>query len=69
VNTYFSLVLSSMPKVKQRRGYRRPPGDAMMSRSRDDAASEIETASVDGTRDMSTSFAREAGLLMIRMSR
>jgi len=57
VNTYFSLVLSSMPK--QRRGYRRPPGDAMMARSRDDAASEIETASVDGARDMSTSFARE----------
>ena len=31
----------------------------MMARSRDDAASEIETASVDGNRDMSTSFARE----------
>ena len=59
VNTYFSLVLSSMPKAKQRRSYRRPPGAAMMARSRDDAASEIETASVDGARDMSTSFARE----------
>ena len=31
----------------------------MMARSRDDAASEIETASVDSARDMSTSFARE----------
>jgi hypothetical protein len=31
----------------------------MMARSRDDAASEIETASIDGDRNMSTSFARE----------
>ena len=38
---------------------RRPPGAAMMARSRDDAASEIETASIDGDRNMSTSFARE----------
>ena len=30
-----------------------------MARSRDDAASEIEIASVDGASDMSTSFARE----------
>ena len=56
-NIYFLLVLSSMPK--KRSGYRRPPGAAAMARSRDDAASEIETASVDGARDMSTSFARE----------
>jgi hypothetical protein len=62
VNTYFSLVLSSMPKAKQQRGYRRPPGAAMMARSCDDAANEIETASVDGTHDMSTSFAREGDL-------
>ncbi len=33
-----------------------------MARSRDDAASEIETASVDGARDMSTSFAREGSV-------
>jgi hypothetical protein len=44
---------------KKRSGYRRPHGAAAMARSRDDAASEIETASVDGARDMSTSFARE----------
>ena len=56
-NIYFLLVLSSMPK--KRSGYRRPHGAATMARSRDDAASEIETASVDGARDMSTSFARE----------
>ena len=49
-----------MPNSKRRGGFRRrPPGDAMMARSRDDAASEIETASVDVARDMSTSFARE----------
>ena len=49
-----------MPKSKRRGGYsHRPPVAAMMARSRDDAASEIETASVDGARDMSTSFARE----------
>ena len=34
VNTYFSLVLSSMPKAKQRRSYRRPPGAAMMDTAR-----------------------------------
>jgi len=34
VNTYFSLVLSSMPKAKQRRGYRRSPGAAMMDTAR-----------------------------------
>ena len=44
VNIYFLLVLSSMPK--KRSGYRRPHGAAAMARSRDDAASEIETASV-----------------------
>jgi hypothetical protein len=34
-----------MPKSKRRGGFsRRPPGAAMMARSRDDAASEIETA-------------------------
>jgi len=58
-NVYFSLVLSSMPRAKKRSGYRRPPGAAELARSRDDAASEIEHASVDGARDMSTSFARE----------
>ena len=58
-NIYFLLVLSSMPRAKKRSGYRRPPGAAEMARSRDDAASEIEHASVDGARDMSTSFARE----------
>ncbi len=63
VNTYSSLALSSMPGNRQWRNSRRvetPPRDAaMMARSRDDAASEIETASVDCARDMSTSFARE----------
>ena len=58
-NIYFSLVLSSMPRAKKRSGYRRPPGAAEMARSRDDAASEIEHASVDRARGMSTSFARE----------
>jgi len=53
-----------MPGNRQRRNSRRvetrpPRGSAMMARSRDDAASEIETALVDGARDMSTSFARE----------
>ncbi len=59
VNTYFSLVLTSMPGKQRRAGrsHHRPPGSAMMACPRDDEASEI--ASVDGTRDMSTSFARE----------
>jgi hypothetical protein len=49
-----------MPNSKRRGGFRRRPlGVAMMARSRDDAASEIETASIDGDRNMSTSFARE----------
>ena len=48
-------VLSSMPK--KRRSSRHPRGSAMMALPRDDAAS--ETASVDGDRDISTSFARE----------
>jgi hypothetical protein len=64
VNTYFSLVLSSMPGHKKRgqRTYHGPrPGTAVV-RPRDgdnthDEASDI--ASVDCARDMSTSFARE----------
>jgi len=58
VNTYSSLALNSMPGNKRRTGRsRHPPGFAMMDRSRDDAASEI--ASIDGAREMTTSFARE----------
>ena len=64
MNTYFSLVLSSMPGNKKccQRTYHGPrPGPAMV-RPRDvdnthDEASDI--ASVDGARDMSKSFARE----------
>jgi hypothetical protein len=55
VNTYSSLVLSSMPGNRQRRTSCHPRGSVMMARSRDDAASEI--ASVDGARNMSASFA------------
>jgi len=59
VNTYFSLVLSSMPGHKKRgkgphHGFR--PGSAV-ARPRDDESSEI--VSVDDARDMSTSLARE----------
>jgi hypothetical protein len=60
VNTYFSLVLSSMPRQRRAsRSHHLPPvlpGSAM-TLPRDDEAS--ETTSVDGARDMSTSFARE----------
>ena len=56
----FACSDQGMPNGKRRGGLRRrPPGVAMMARSRDDAASEIETASIDGDRNMSTSFARE----------
>jgi hypothetical protein len=66
VNTYFSLVLSSMPGSKQRgrRMAHRPRPVPAVVRPRDvlhdnqlDEASDL--GSVDGARDMSMSFARE----------
>jgi len=63
VNTYFSLVLSSMPG-KQQRGrhtqHRPRPGPAVVRpRVVDNTLDEAsDIASVDGARDMSTSFAR-----------
>jgi hypothetical protein len=64
VNTYFSLVLSSMSGNKQR-GRRMPhrphPGPAAVRpRARDNTLDETsDIGSVDGARDMSMSFARE----------